>query len=61
MKLYKYRNDDRENLIVIDKVVMVHMSNTTGWITLQGRDGVLSVNRWVAEGLIKAMEETSGE
>lgn len=61
MKFYKYKNDDGENLIVIDKVVMVHMSNTNGWITLQGRDGVLSVNRWVAEGLIKAMEETSGE
>ena len=61
MKFYKYKIYGRENFIVLDKVVMVHMSKSTGWITLQGKDIPTEVDREIAEGLIKAMEEASGE
>ena len=57
MKTYKYKRYGRENVIVLDKVVMVHMSESTGWITLQGKDDEVEVHRDFAEGLIKALEE----
>tara|TARA_B100001105_G_scaffold251623_1_gene241696 strand:- start:1387 stop:1569 length:183 start_codon:yes stop_codon:yes gene_type:complete len=57
MKVFKYTSNDRKNVIVLDKVVMVHMSASAGWITLQGVDCPIEVNKWVAEGLIKTMEE----
>ena len=57
MKVFKHYAYEREYVIVLDKVIMVQMGATTGWITMQGNDRTLEVNKWVAEGLIKALEE----
>ena len=57
MKVFKYTSYGRENVIVLDKVVMVHMSENTGWIYLVGVERAVEVGKNTAERLVKVMEE----